>query len=49
MSEFVFKVKPGAILARDYRFTEDIDPYVREKFLDLQSSVRSNDLNQEQE
>ena len=33
----------------DAAFAEKLDPYVRPKFLQLQSSVISNDSNQEQE
>jgi len=33
----------------DATFAEKLDPYVRPKFLQLQSSVISNDSNQEQE
>jgi len=33
----------------DATFAERLDPYVRTKFIELQSSVRSNDSNQEQE
>ena len=33
----------------DEAFAEKLDPYVRSKFLELQSSVISNDSNQEQE
>jgi hypothetical protein len=33
----------------DEGFAEKLDPYVRPKFLELQSSVISNDSNQEQE
>jgi hypothetical protein len=33
----------------DEKFAERLDPYVRSKFIELQSSARSNDSNQEQE
>jgi hypothetical protein len=32
----------------DVDFAQQLDPYVRDKFIELQSAVRSNDSNQEQ-